>query len=405
MRFVNFVSFLVLVTTVAHGQIKPSPVGANAEAAQVKGVVERFCKMEVAGQWVSGRNTEGLSEFFISYPSPSASPHVRLGGGDSVVIDRYTIGEPQRLVNAEGHVYYKVTITYFYWGSLDGSLVFRYSEGASPAKPTTATEDVRLLYTDEVHEESEGSGQAVARKISPQWRMDSGSTNNVSADAAIRYVTAMSDKSSNPLVKTNARLTISELKNIAKGTAVPNSANVDAESPEAVFRRFWEMEESGKGLTPQGWESQAQYLAMRPASKWKQIAVIANQSAVFKPAIDSRGGLADFTCSYAKVGYLDSSMRLKVRALESRRIAPSYQVNEAIYTLRLSQEYWQVKADGSVEKHTGPLTWRIIEADPPAPWITIDKAIDYVKSVRDTTKDSVMKKNAEGALTILKRFQ
>lgn len=362
-------------------------------------VVENYRRLDMNGRWLGGQHRSELQEFFTG-PIPPVD------WSSAIVVKNYLIGSPRKLTNDKGQAYYRVEVTYSRWGSLDKSLVFRYSTDSSPEKPARTLTVSLLVLTDKFQDGSSQAGETVEKSVPLQWRMSSGQLNYVSVDAAVQYVTEMRSKSQDPVVRDNADRTLAELKALQGENSATFSRTLTVGSPVDVLRRVWALGESGAGLSADGWNEQTEYFAIRPVWPWKRIAIIGNNPiSNFEADLNAVGDLADFTVSYAKVGYLDSSMRLKLAVLAPCGTDPDSCVSEAAYTFRLSRQYWQEETDGSLKPVTGALAWRIISADPPVPWITVDAAIQYVADIRDKTKDGAVKANAETSLAILKHYR
>ena len=180
------------------------------------------------------------------------------------------------------------------------------------------------------------------------------------------------------------------------------------EPASKVLARFWKMEKSGKGLTPDGWRVQAEFLSVRPGPYWDHVLIVGDRPGIdwtsYHEYHDDEGDIAAVGAGGMPVAYLRPSMRLTYAAPRAPRVHPTCCEEPSRYVLRLSDKYWETEPDGSIKQLTGALAWRITEADLPAPWITLTVAIHYVTDVRDKTQDPVIKKNAEKTLTALEKF-
>lgn len=353
---------IILAPMTVCGQ-PPRPNNRAWSAAKVKELVAQECKK---GWQVSTPSSDPRGEFLY-------------------VAQRYSVGDA-KLTRVGSALYYSVEVDRFTGGRIDPWWLtfFEYAKmpGSLQVGPIT----------------SEGAGP----------NPHSNSCVTLNTRAVLHLVTELRDKSQDPVVRDNGDRTIMELRGMLKGEPIqPVPA---PESAAAFLHRFWTLENSGRGLTPEGRRAQAEYFAVRPAPNWKYVLVIGGGPGPFreKAMVDARGDLASVAFDYDVIGYLRSSMRLTYTAPGAPREVPNCcGVHGGGYTLRLSRKYWETEPDGSLKEMRGPLAWRILndQALPPTPWVNLVVATRYVRHVRDTTKDSAIKANAEKTLAALNRFR
>jgi hypothetical protein len=357
--------------------------------------------MAAEGRWLGPDHWNELQQWFTAYPQWSSDDGV-------FVVKDYIVNEPKRQVGANGRVRYEVEVDYLEWGYFDSSMIFFHSAGTVAGEPVKTLQRPSLFLTDK--SEKNVTDKTKEKKGPLRWRMDpSGSfyLQHVTVDTAIRYMTEMRSKSNDPIVRDNADRTLTILHGLMAGTHAPVQTKRTApETPSLVFQRFVKLEEGGEGLTPAGWNRQADFFAMRPGPQWEHVLVIGDDPwTSFEARLSPEGDLAEIGFSCYPVAYLRSSMRLTYAAPDAPRVTPDCCAQHTGYVFRLSDKYWQTEPDGSVKEIMGPLAWRIVEAYPSAPWITLKVAIHYVTDVRDNATDPVIKANAEKTLAALKRFR
>ena len=168
--------------------------------------------------------------------------------------------------------------------------------------------------------------------------------------------------------------------------------------PKEVVEQFWKFETEGGRLTPEGWRKAAIFfLHPNPILQKKTIAVISRK---YEYSVDERwinGNEAEIANGCFDLGRIDDSLHYTPPD-------PRYHKTAVLYHLVLTDKHWEIGPDGVTEKEiTGPPAWRIKNPEPVL-WLTVDTAIRYISEMRDKTKDSTIRKNAEQTLTKLKNL-
>jgi hypothetical protein len=326
------------------------PLSAQSSAAgrSPRDVVERFCRLDLAGSLLTAAGDDETARFLVS-------PFRWTPDQTIVVIDRYTLrGSAQ------------ITVDYHVWGELDASLRFLRLEGVVAGRPVTTPEYMPTVRSD-------------------GWRIGTQpSRAHVSVATAVRHVTAMRDRSTDPVIKTNASQALVALGRLASDPAAPRPANA-RKTAAAVVGDFCTMDGDGKQLTSGGWRDMAPLFA-QPREAWREkpekIAVVADYG--ISPASITDEHTAGVRVTYLYVGFVDS----KTGRFEQESPGLSTQ-----------RDFDLVLADGS--SSASPI-WKI-EGPVPPPSVTVATAISYLTRLRDSTMDPAVKTNADRTLAVLKR--
>jgi hypothetical protein len=375
-----------------------APKDQSSQSAEVKTVVEQFCKLDGAGTWLGPERWHELTDFFASVRSWSPDKSVS-------VLKSYRVGDAKRSI-VDGTVYYAVDVDYFVWGSINSSLRFtraRGPQGESSAVgvPVERLTTCRLSLTDSFvmggppwnEEKTKGT---------LRWRMySSPSPNNLDADTTLRWVAEMRDKSNDPAIKYNAERTLAILRSLLAVVSPPVQPVGSAqEPPSEVADQFLDLETR---LSPDKWSGLAKFFVETPKPQLDKVHIVD----IVGSGVNTEGDVNVVEISTNPLGDLDSSLRLS--NYPSFRLLPDS--NSACYgddylgfTLLLSDKHWEIAADGAVKEFDGPFAWRIEETSF-EPLITLDTAIRYVTERRAKTTDPVIKKNAARTLTILKTYK
>ncbi len=104
-----------------------------------------------------------------------------------------------------------------FYGSLDSTLRFEPALKGAPGGGIIkegATADYSLVLAEK-HWEVEPDGRELKEATgAPQWRIESSQVGTISLATAIRYVTEMRDKSTDPAIRKNAEQTLTKLKKL-----------------------------------------------------------------------------------------------------------------------------------------------------------------------------------------------
>jgi hypothetical protein len=165
--------------------------------------------------------------------------------------------------------------------------------------------------------------------------------------------------------------------------------------PKAVVEEFWKMDTEGGRLTAEGWRA-ADSFFVRPIAppKDKILCVISYPFAVSYSRI--QGNRAEVIVDTAgTVWKINPNMRLGVCSDQDK----GFWLNKLVRT----SKHWEFAPDHRTLREVGgPPEWRL-EEETNYVYVTADIAIRYLMEVRDSTTNSVIKKNAEQSLATLRR--
>ena len=181
--------------------------------------------------------------------------------------------------------------------------------------------------------------------------------------------------------------------------AIPAYAQIRAsapESPKEVVVQFSKMETERGRLTSEGWqEARSFFVRSRTFSSETPIFVVGKTSTVWD-AIVLPDGTTEVTVEVDPVGQIDSKLRFTPPE-------PRYYKNARHFKLVFSDRRWEVGAKGDATKEVTESSRRwLIDEPNDTLMLSITTALRYVSQQRDTTSDSVMKKNAVETLAKLK---
>jgi hypothetical protein len=348
-----------------------------------KEVLEQFCRMDAEGKQLSpeaGTQVTGLLDFQKPW---AQHPEI-------IVVKDYVVRGPDMQNDTARFV-----VDYHVWGRLDSSLRFERLEGLVVNHPIRVREYIPLVRTDK-HIEVGNDGQWRQVKGALEWRIGTiPSAPHVSVDTAIRYLTEFRDKSSDPIVKTNADRAVHDLRVLLRAPSAQPTGNLQ-QSPKAALLEFCTAETKGKGLTRDGWKQLTAFF-VRPLP-WQQDKIhIAKDFVVSDAAIE--GSRADLYVEYIDLGDLDPSLRYT-------NDFPGGSIEVRVgYMLVFGNKYWKSEdGEEDAKEVTGATKWRIDDSHPDQ-WITVETAIRFLTDTVDRATDEVIRKNAMSSLTALKRLR
>jgi hypothetical protein len=365
-----------------------------------KEVVEQFYKMETEGRWLGPERWDELQDFATEvspwFPPTSIS-----------VLKSYEVGDARKDIGAGGNLDYQVEVDFFEWGSIDSFLNFTKARGlggnsATPGGPVERRTYQTLVLRNTFLKETP-SGEEKEEKGTFGWRMALFAPPSVDVSAAIRWISEMRDKTSDPAIKYNAEKTLVILKGLSVGGPVPTQPTGIAKmSPSETAQRFVSLESD---LLPDQWSQLAEFFAETPKPLWNRVHVVD----VVRTSVGTNEDSAEVEVSTNSLGELDESLRLW--NYPQWRLPPNnpgasacYGDHRFAFSLLLSGKHWEIAPNGSVKEFDGPLAWRI-EDTSFQPLITLKTAIRYVRQVREKTTDPVVKRNAASTLRILEYYK
>lgn len=165
------------------------------------------------------------------------------------------------------------------------------------------------------------------------------------------------------------------------------------EAPREVLQEFCELDLQGKQLTAKGRGEVARFFVKPEVPPLKDI-VIVMDCVVSEPLI--KGDKAEFYVEQLMLGQLDSSLRYKP-AVPDEPDEPIMVRRDQ--SLVLTTEYSKAGPGEAERTIIGQPAWRLDTEY--APSVSVQAAIGYVETMRDTTQDKTLKDNAKKTLAVL----
>ena len=173
------------------------------------------------------------------------------------------------------------------------------------------------------------------------------------------------------------------------------SSSRPTKSPKTVVEEFWKMDTEGGRLTDGGWRAADLFFA-RPIEPPKEriICVIYGDFAVRDPTV--KDDTAEVIVGTAGTLWkIDPQMRLGTCSDQEK----DFWLNKLV----LTHKHWEFGPDHRTLKEVGNAPeWRL-EKESNYVYLTVGTAIRYLSQVRDSTTHPATKKNAEQALSVLRR--
>jgi hypothetical protein len=161
-------------------------------------------------------------------------------------------------------------------------------------------------------------------------------------------------------------------------------------SASQALMRFCTMDAAGTGLSADGWRRLGE-MFNRPSDSRPTHAIISSKEFNVSNA-RIEGNEAHFYVEYMEVARIDASAHFEA--------LPGPHHTRVLYTLVLAT----AKDNVAAKEGKGGLEWKI-DVPQIEPRITVETAKKYVTNLRETTKDPIVKKNADGALASLEKLQ
>lgn len=391
-RLLLFAAAVCLGITCAHP-------AAEAQASP-KEAVEQFYKAETEGRWLGPERWDELQDFLTDISPWVPSEPIS-------VLKSYEVRDARKDIGAGGVVDYEVEVDFFEWGSIDSYLNFtkardpggKISAVAGPVEERTYE---TLVLRDRIVQRGL-SGKEVETKGRLGWRMSLFASPRINVNAALRWVADRRDKSNDPAIRYNAEKTLAILRALSVGAPVPEATKgIAKESPAQTAERFVHLE---SGLLPGQWNQLTNFFIETPKPQWSAVHIVD----VVGTGIDTNGDLTEVEVSTNLLGDLDESLRLwnypSMRLpLETPSASACFGDDRFEFRLLLTEKHWDIVGDGAAKELDGPLAWRI-EDTSFQPLLSLDAGIRYVRLIRDKTTDSLVKRNGDRTLSILKYYK
>jgi len=355
----------------------------EAQQGSPREALDRFCTLDTQGKQLKSEAQEELAPLLADKQTWDQHPEI-------TVVKDYSVRQLSvQRDSAEFAVDYNVL------GRLDPSLRFTRLQHPYTNRPIVLSEIISLVRSD-VHYEIGSYGVWLQVKGSAAWRIKTApSSPHVSIAAALGYVGAVSHRSKDPLLATNAQRAMSELQNLYRLQALPPQFVQSIEqSPVAILSQFISLEADGAGLTANGLGQLGVYFVHPAQRSGTRVHVVTDYAVKNANVV---GSTANLYVEYASVGDLDPSLHFVSAAPGGNNIREDYK-------LVLNDKY-VLPTRGTVPAKVliGPSRWQIEDAHPEQ-WITVNAAIRYVTEIHQTAKDPIIKENADKTLAALAHY-
>jgi hypothetical protein len=178
--------------------------------------------------------------------------------------------------------------------------------------------------------------------------------------------------------------------------AVLSTQTVDRpeETPKKVIEEYVKLIHDGALLTSEGWSEADKFWELPGAAPDNTvISIVSGASTISEYRVEGRTAEVH-EWGVNDLGRIDPALRYLPPRSSDWVIK--------VYHLVLTDRHWQRGPDGKPGREVvGPLVWRI-KGSQAVRWTTLDPAIHYVTEMRDKSKDSIVKSNADATIAILK---
>ena len=171
----------------------------------------------------------------------------------------------------------------------------------------------------------------------------------------------------------------------------------NGKATEHVVVQYENIIANGALLTPEGWKRASKLFAQSNAYPPDGvISLMSTGGSVGEMWLE--GNRAEVQTKWTDyMGTIDSGLRYKAPASSVMAVF----VFHLIYT----NTHRDIGANGETSTEvTGPWEWKI-ESLQNTRWATVDRAVEYVKMMRDKSDDLAVKKNADKTITALQRMR
>lgn len=325
-----------------------------------RAVVERFCRLDWEGALLTPAGAEEAEPLLLSPYTWSPTQRFR-------VVDSYAVrGRDQ------------IAVDYQVWGEVESSLRFVRLEGMMANRPVTTQEYVGTVLTPRSQERGPVGPNAVVKGSVTRRIVAIPPVPHVSVETALRHVTAMRERSSDPALRGNATRTLAALTRLVTPGAPGHGS--PQKTAAAVVTDFRRIDAEGMQLTPDGWQAIAAFFTRPGSARLEKIAVLSKEGLSHASIADDNTAGVRVISTY--LGWVD---------------VKSGRLEQEPHGLKSIHDFSLVLTNPS----TSPA--RKIEGPVPAPSVTVAAAILYVTRLSTTTAEAGVRKNAERTLAILKR--
>ncbi|MGA9964280.1 MAG: hypothetical protein WBQ10_03665 [Terriglobales bacterium] len=180
--------------------------------------------------------------------------------------------------------------------------------------------------------------------------------------------------------------------------AVAQAPQSNEKATERVVRQYEKLIADGALLTPEGWKKTSRIFGCsNPYPKGGEVLLTSQAGLIGENWV--RGDRAEVEWKGTDFrGSIDSDLRYKP-ALHSSDVIPAI----LDYSLVFTNKHIDIEEGGSTKEVLGTWEWKI-EGPQSERWATVERAIIYVREMRDKSDDPAIKKNANKTIAILKRL-
>jgi hypothetical protein len=168
---------------------------------------------------------------------------------------------------------------------------------------------------------------------------------------------------------------------------------------ERVVVQYEALVKSGAFLNPEGWKNAAKlYARSNPYPPDGEISLMTVGGTLGEMWLkDNRAEVETKWTDY--YGTIDSSLRYRPPQSPVPVVMTTF-----VFDLTYTNKHVEIGARGETQSEaTGPWEWKI-DVPEMKRWATIDRAIEYVTQMRDSSDNPAIKKNADKTIASLKRL-
>jgi hypothetical protein len=193
-----------------------------------------------------------------------------------------------------------------------------------------------------------------------------------------------------------AVLLILSMSTVATVAQAPQSSR---KATERVVRQYEKLIVDGALLTPEGWKKTSRIFGRsNPYPKDGEVLLTSQAGLIGENWV--HGDRAEVERKWTDFrGSIDSGLCYKP-AMPTSDVIPAI----LDYSLVFTNRHIDIEEGGATREVLGTWGWKI-EGPQSERWATVEKAIIYVREMRDKSDDPAVKKNANRTIAILKRLE
>ena len=183
-------------------------------------------------------------------------------------------------------------------------------------------------------------------------------------------------------------------------TAIAQAPQSNGKATEQVVVQYEKIIASGALLTPEGWKRAGKLFAQSNAYPPDgEISLMSTGGSVGEMWLE--GDRAEVQTKWTDyMGTIDSALRYKPPASSVDSIMTLF-----VFHLVYTNKHRDIGANGeTLSEVAGRWEWKS-ESPQNTRWATVDRAVEYVKMMRDKSDDLAVKKNADKTIAALQRMR